>query len=268
MEQGNILLVLVKIVDDLLIGGSRKIVRDFIKRLEKVYQLGTIVHLPGSFRFFGLKVEQDEDGTIMINGDEKLQSIEPCDLSRLRRKNINADLNPFELFSFQSVNGSLGFLGMTVSPFAAFGASHLQQTITWASHLSKRPVKSIGFAEVLACGDAIDEGKLIAQTYWLLLGHDVHLYVAVDSKDLWSSLSTCRNPEDKSILADVQLLRYNFETHHLNKLIWLPRKINLADPLTKRDSPLCETLQLMLFDGTIPIDFATAETRASNKSLR
>ena len=96
---------------------------------------------------------------------------------------------------------------------------------------------------------------------------DVHLYVIVDSKDLYDSLSTCRTPEDKSIRADVQLLLYNFETHQLNKLIWIPDNANSADALTKRDFALCETLQLMLFDGTVPITFDISAFRSSDASL-
>ena len=48
-------------------------------------------------------------------------------------------------------------------------------------------------------------------------------------------------PEDKSIRANVQLLRYNFETHQLNKLNWILGNATLADALNKRDSALSET---------------------------
>lgn len=342
MEGGILVLIVAKVVDDILVGGHDEIRKRFIKRLAEVYKIGTIVHLPGSFRFFGLTVEQEENADIRISAEDKLQDISPYTLTRPRRKSSQEPLTSVELYSFQSVNGSLGFLGMTVSPFAAFASSHLQQTengptvqslvhqsnilkivqrmgsvstfvrpeqqetlelavlifadagrpsscgqlgyvgglligplchgsiihtITWASHLSKRPVKSIASAEVLAAGDAIDDGKLIANVYKVLLGIDVHLYVVVDSKDLFSSLSTCRTPEDKSILADVQLLRYNFETHNLNQLIWIPGSANPADPLTKRDSPLMDTLQIMLFDGTLPLDFAKFESRCSDAPL-
>lgn len=34
-------------------------------------------------------------------------------------------------------------------------------TLSWSSHKSKRPVKSTGAAEILAAGEAIDEGKVL-----------------------------------------------------------------------------------------------------------
>lgn len=138
---------------------------------------------------------------------------------------VNSTFNSVELHSFQSVNGSLGLVGSTASPFDSFAASHLQPTngtptvhagrpsthgrlcfvgglllgpiengsdlhiLAWGSHLSARPVKSIASAEVLASGTAIDEGKLIANVYEILLQTEVHLRVIVDSKDLFTSLS-------------------------------------------------------------------------------
>lgn len=49
--------------------------------------------------------------------------------------------------------------------------------LTWASHKSYRPVKYIGAAEILAAGEAIDEGKVIARSCDLLLG--IHIDVLV-----------------------------------------------------------------------------------------
>ena len=237
MESGTLVLIVAKIVDDILVGGHDKMRKIFIKRLAEVYKIGTIVHLPGSFQFFGINVEQDESGSVRISAEDKLRDISPHTLTRPRRKASEEPLNAVELFSFQSMNGSLGFLEMTVSPFPAFASSHLQQTdngptvqclvhqsnmlkivqrmgsgstfarparpvqfeiavlifadagrpstfgklgyvgglligplchgsvlhtTTWGSQLSRRPVKSIGSGEILALGDAIDQGKLIA----------------------------------------------------------------------------------------------------------
>lgn len=205
----------------------------------------------------------------------------------MRRKQIDDPLNPIELSAFRSLNGSLGWMGVTASPFCAFASSFLQQmtsnaqvrnivaqenllrklkrlgtttsykrpeeqgeltlsvlvfadagrrnengqlgyitgllfgklnvgstfhTLSWTSHKSKRPVKSIGAAETLAAGCAIDEGKMLAKSYQTLLNVDVDLIVAVDSNDLWETLSTCRASNDKSIRADVSVIRYEFET--------------------------------------------------------
>lgn len=57
-----------------------------------------------------------------------MNGIQPYCLSRIRRKKNDVVLNSIERFAFQSINGPLAFLGMTVSPFAAFASSNLQRT--------------------------------------------------------------------------------------------------------------------------------------------
>ena len=133
--------------------------------------------------------------------------------------------------------------------------------LQWGSHLSQRPVRSIASGEVLAVGSAIDKGKILSRTFSKLFKTYVPLSVVVDSKDLFTSLSTCCIPEDKTIRADLELLRYHYETHHLEELIWVPGSVNLADPLIKRDSPLSIALQLMIFDVTLPVSLVDAEMR-------
>lgn len=125
----------------------------------------------------------------------------------------------------------------------------------------------IASAEVLAAGDFIDEGKVLATFLKKLLNVNVHLLVMVDSKDLFESLFTCLTSEDKSIKADAQLLRSNFETHKLHQLIWIPGATNIADPLAKHDSPMNEALQLILFDDTVPLRFTDMQARRSEASL-
>ena len=340
-RDGKLCLIVAKVVDDFLIGGTKSARKWLIEMLKEKYSVGTIAHLPGSFSFFGLLITQEEDGTITVSAEEKLQAITPHLLSRMRRKEGNDLLNAIEAHSFASINGSMGFLGQNVSPFASFYNSFLQQrrghttvhdlikqgtivkklrtlgtqstfrrptsgtfdisvvmfsdagrpsehgqlgyiggillgplrqgsifhTLTWRSHLSNRPTKSSGSAETLAAGDAIDDGKLIVDTLNILLTDGIHLVVVVDCKDLFTSLSTCRNPVDKSMRADVSLIRYNYETRRLNRLIWTPGSLNPADVLTKLDSALTDSVQLMMFHGTLPYDMSRAEIRDSAQPL-
>lgn len=120
----------------------------------------------------------------------------------------------------------------------------------------KKTSQSSASAEILAPGDAIDEGKLIAATYTILLSNKIPLSIVVDSKYLFTSLSRFRVPEDKSIRADVQLIRYNFETRKLHRFIWIEGKQNKANAPTKGDSPLNELLQLAMYDDKFHCAFA------------
>ena len=131
--------------------------------------------------------------------------------------------------------------------------SSLFHTLTWSSHRSSRPVKSVGAAEILAAGEAIDESKALVQALSVLLNMKIDLKLLLDSRDLFESISTCRNSTDRSIRADVSVIRYEFETHHINRIIWIPGKANLADPATKPGSPLTSALQLSLFSGELSL---------------
>lgn len=65
--------------------------------------------------------------------------------------------------------------------------------ISWSSHESRRPVKSVGSAETLAAKGSIDEGKFLAKAFSILLGIDIQLSIVVDSKKQYATLPICRN---------------------------------------------------------------------------
>jgi len=96
---------------------------------------------------------------------------------------------------------------------------------------------------------------------------EIDLWIVVDSKDLFDTLSTCRNAIDRSIRGDVSVIRYEFETKNVSRIIWVPGKTNLADACTKEYSPLVEAVQLMLFTCKIPVDFTQALHRDSKQFL-
>ena len=91
---------------------------------------------------------------------------------------------------------------LTALLFGDLSNGSIFHTISWLSHKSKRPVKSVPAAEILASAEAIDEGKSIAHAYSELLGVEVKVHLCVDSKDLFTSLSSQRNYIDRSIRGD------------------------------------------------------------------
>ena len=119
---------------------------------------------------------------------------------------------------------------------------------------------------MLGAGEAINEGKVLAKALEELLGTEVKLWIVVDSKDLFSTLSTCRLATDRSIRGDVSSIRFEFATKNVSSMIWVPGKINLADPGTKPDSQLTQTLQVLLESGCLPINFSDAIIQSSNPS--
>lgn len=65
-----------------------------------------------------------------------------------------------------------------------------------SSNKSSRPVHSTAAAETIAVGYSVEEGKMLVEALQHFFGLQVELMIAVDSKDLYDSLSTCRTPAD------------------------------------------------------------------------
>lgn len=63
-----------------------------------------------------------------------------------------------------------------------------------------------GAAEILTASEAIEEGQLIKTALSMVLGSYAELVIVVDSKGLFTSLSTQRNSIDLSIRADVNVV--------------------------------------------------------------
>lgn len=60
--------------------------RNFITAFGDKFNIGEVQHGPGRLRFFRLNIVQDEGFVNTIDVDEKIQSIEPYPLSRVRRR--------------------------------------------------------------------------------------------------------------------------------------------------------------------------------------
>lgn len=168
--------------------------------------------------------------------------------------------------SWTDENGQLGVItGLLVGEMKQDAIYH---PISWISHKSKRPVKSVPAAEILAASEGIDEGKSVAAAYSEIMDMDIRVRLCVDSKDLFTSLSTQKNSIDSSIRGDVGCIRFEFRTGTVEKISWIPGKVNLADPLTKKDSVLTEPLQLTLFTGRLSLYLDTvAETKSAGSSF-
>ena len=166
--------------------------------------------------------------------------------------------------SKQNDHGQISYLSGLL--FGNLESGSVFHVLSWSSHKSQRPVKSVTSAETFAAAEAIDEGKMLAKAVEELIGTEVKLSIVVDSKDLFSTLSTCRMASDRSIRGDVSSIRFEFATKNVYSMIWVPGKIYLADPGTKPDIHLTQTLNLLFESGTSPIDFTEAVTKYSDLS--
>ena len=75
---------------------------------------------------------------------------------------------------------------------------------------------SIGIEETIAASTAINQGKILTNGNENFLGFKGHRRNISDSKDLWTTLTTCIDPADKSVKGDVNVTRYEFETKNIS----------------------------------------------------
>lgn len=88
--------------------------------------------------------------------------------------------------------------GILSGPLAEDSTFH---TLSWVSHKSRMPARTIAATEFLAASEAIDEGKTLEAALSTFLNIAVKLIIIVDSTDLHTSLCALWNSIDRSIIA-------------------------------------------------------------------
>lgn len=181
------------------------------------------------------------------------------------KKDYNLIVLEFADASKPNSYGQIGVIfGLMVGDLAQNAIYH---TISWISHKSRRPTKSVPAANILAAAEVIDELKIIAETYRELLKIDIKTQICLDSRELFTSLSTQSNSIDRSIRSDIACIRFEFQVGSINQITWVPGKLNLADSFTKPNSQLTETLQLTLYSGRLQLDLnGNIETKSTEKN--
>lgn len=111
-SDGNVDIVVVKIVEDLLSCGSDVSLKRFASLFSVKFTLGEIENRPEQFRFYGLNILQHDNFSCSIGGDKKLLAIELYTISRVCLRFHHDEMKTIELSSFMSVNSSIGWLGM------------------------------------------------------------------------------------------------------------------------------------------------------------
>lgn len=139
-------------------------------------------------------------------------------------------------------------------------------TLSLISHKSKRPVKSVGAAKIQTAGESIDERKKLRLTLSIQLPLEIYFMLILSSRDLFNSLCFSKNFMDRSILADFNVICYQFEMCNVFSMIWVPDKVNLAGMCTKPNRIWTDALQLLLKSSKLPFDFPDNDIRSSDRS--
>ena len=127
-SSGETILVLAKVTDDFLIGGSIKEIKRFYELISNKFKIGKTI-INDKMNFNGAEITQDKYGNIKLSMEEYCKQVRYIQLSRLRRKETNALATPEEITAYKSLAGTINFLGQGVLPQAAFVTSAMQQKL-------------------------------------------------------------------------------------------------------------------------------------------
>lgn len=126
---GRICLLVAKVTDDFLLGGSVQEMQNFVELLGKRFIVGKAL-IDQKIHFDGCELEQDICGNIKMSMIRYLERLKPILISRARRKQRTDKATEVELKQYRSLACTLMYLGNGVLPQASYVASLLQQMVT------------------------------------------------------------------------------------------------------------------------------------------
>ena len=121
--------------------------------------------------------------------------------------------------------------------------------IHWQSKKIKRVVKSTLAAECLALQEGADAGfyiKTILTEILKVKAVDVEMECFTDNKSLYESLHSSKTLEEKRLILDEAIMKDMMQKGEVNKVQWIDKKFQIADPLTKgtaSSETLCDVLK-------------------------
>ena len=125
---GKIILIVAKVTDDFICGGSIEDTKAFISEMKKRFEVGKVI-INEKFLFNGCEIEQDEQGSIAMSMHRYMEQVKEIPLSRERKRQPDESATPREMKQFRSLAGTLLWLGKGVLPPAAYASSTMQQKL-------------------------------------------------------------------------------------------------------------------------------------------
>ena len=117
-DLGKITLIVAKVADDFICGGSIEESTAFICEMKKRFEVGKVI-VNEKFLFNGCEIEQDEQGLITMSMNRYMEQVKEIPVSRERKHQPDEAATPREIKQFRSLAGTLLWLGKGVLPPAA-----------------------------------------------------------------------------------------------------------------------------------------------------
>lgn len=128
-----------------------------------------------------------------------------------------------------------------------------------SSHKSRRPVRSSSATKILATREAIDETCTDKCTLKITIESSIQCMVLIDSEDMYHLLYSQRNSIEKSIWADVNSIRYHYDTS-IEAFGWNHGNKNPTNVVTKLNSTHAEAPASTLVTDNLQFDWSSMDT--------
>lgn len=126
--EGQTILLIAKVTDDLLMAGSIANMKAFTDKLQRRFNISKIRNNE-PINFNGCAISQSNTGDILLSMQSFAKGINRIPLSRSRRKQQNELATPRETTLYKGLAGGLVWLGSGAIPQASFVASNMQQKL-------------------------------------------------------------------------------------------------------------------------------------------
>lgn len=171
--------------------------------------------------------------------------------------------------SFNVISGSsYGQSGYVAGLLFESGSISIFHVYDWYSAKQKRVVYSSFGAEILACADADNRLFALKMGLQTLLEEDFESELLVDSKGLFTCITTLSDQREYRLRRTVSRIRESFDSEELNRMRWISGVLNLADAPTKWNPASWTLLQQVLNSGTLPAEIIRGEVRGDKPAWR
>ena len=127
-SQGRVELVTLMQVDGFLYTGTAVGMKSFEDFVESTFIVGS--KKKNKFKFFGVKVIQRPDKGIVLSQEDDLEGLSPIQLSVSRSKQSREPVTDIEKKRYQSLIGSMLWIGTHTAPFLKYITSMLAQKVS------------------------------------------------------------------------------------------------------------------------------------------
>ena len=118
-KSGEIILLVAKLTDDLLLAGTHNELRAFTEQISARFKISKTI-TTGEIKFNGCTITKNNGGDIQMTMDEYAQEITAIEISKGKKADGRSPATTKEISAFRKLAGLMVWIGSGVSPMAEY----------------------------------------------------------------------------------------------------------------------------------------------------